>query len=280
METAAWIFGLIGGFLLGIIAFSNIALPIFVGIPLSMKRAAEGSVQWSAAGFYLSTAFRWTLIAMGVGWGVIEFLPADGLGGEFQGGISLGLILGFLMAAALALFSPKSRQLIKEDIQHRHAKHMTQKTAEFFRNTLMTGYIGAHLSKRTNSTTQSSAVDNGQFDDQNIDPLILSAILVRASDSAQKEKVIQTAAALSRRWVDEDNRGKLYAMVKGTLYAMVMVDETYPHLAKMADLEYQSAEWISELAQAMTKMDDGLEELGKAQELVLETLKGLEKEEN
>lgn len=38
---------------------------------------------------------------------------------------------------------------------------------------------------------------------------------------------------------------------------MLMIDATYPHLEKMADLDISSADWLAELTKAMEIANEG-----------------------
>lgn len=86
----------------------------------------------------------------------------------------------------------------------------------------------------------------------------MSNILVRARDSAQVEKVTTAVQQIEQIWTDEDQRN----MVK----VMLMIDGTYTHLEKMADLDPLSADWLAELTKAMEITNEGAEQLLKEQE--------------
>ena len=67
-------------------------------------------------------------------------------------------------------------------------------------------------------------------------------ILARARDAEQVEKVTIAAQQIEQIWTGEN---------RNLLKAMLMIDATYPHLEKMADLAPMSAEWMSEWSKAM-----------------------------
>ena len=83
-------------------------------------------------------------------------------------------------------------------------------------------------------------------------------ILTRARDSVQVEKVTTAIQQLEQIWTKEEQRN----LVK----IMLMIDGTYPHLEKMADLNPLSAGWLAQLVKAMEITNEGAEQVLKVQE--------------
>ncbi len=83
-------------------------------------------------------------------------------------------------------------------------------------------------------------------------------ILARARDPEQVEKVTIAIQQIEQVWTEKENR----ELAK----AMLIFDETYPHLEKMADLEPLSAEWLAEWTKAMEVATKRADELMKEQE--------------
>lgn len=67
--------------------------------------------------------------------------------------------------------------------------------------------------------------------------------MVRAETPEQRVKVMRTACRLAQLWED-GNQAHIPRL-------MVMIEATYPHLERMADLEVYSSDWLAELATAM-----------------------------
>jgi hypothetical protein len=71
---------------------------------------------------------------------------------------------------------------------------------------------------------------------------VFSQIVACAKTPEQQDKVLCTVSHLARLWKEGD--------AVRIPQVMAMVEETYPHLERMADLEIHSAEWLAELAAA------------------------------
>ena len=71
---------------------------------------------------------------------------------------------------------------------------------------------------------------------------VFSQVVACAKTPEQQDKVLCTVSHLARLWKEGD--------AVRIPQVMAMVEETYPHLERMADLETHSAEWLSELAAA------------------------------
>ena len=129
MGTVLWIIGLITGYIVGLLIFSNIVLPALVGLPLSVFGATRGRIQWGAALFYIRAIALWSIITIGGGWAALEFVPLTGLGAELRVGIYRGIGIGFIFTAAYAVFWPEGRRSIREDIQVRLLRYATAEAA-------------------------------------------------------------------------------------------------------------------------------------------------------
>ena len=96
-------------------------------------------------------------------------------------------------------------------------------------------------------------------------PFSVGDIMVRASDINQAQKVTRTATQLVNMWKEEKSRD--------ILRVMLMVDETYPYLANMADIEPVSTQWVAELGKAMKQVTASrVADLNKQQDDLLEIL--------
>jgi len=71
---------------------------------------------------------------------------------------------------------------------------------------------------------------------------VFSQIVASAKTPEQQDKVLCTVSHLARLWKEGDS--------VRIPQVMAMVEETYPHLERMADLEIHSAGWLVELAAA------------------------------
>jgi hypothetical protein len=69
-----------------------------------------------------------------------------------------------------------------------------------------------------------------------------SQIVACSKTPEQQDKVLRTVFHLTRLWKDGD--------AVHIPQVMAMVEGTYPHLERMADLEIHSAQWLAELAAA------------------------------
>ena len=85
-------------------------------------------------------------------------------------------------------------------------------------------------------------------------------ILARARDSVQVKKVTTAVHQIEQIWTKEEERN----LIK----IMLMIDATYPHFEKMADLDVLSEDWLSELIKAMEIATEGADQLLKEQEEV------------
>ena len=94
-------------------------------------------------------------------------------------------------------------------------------------------------------------------------------ILARARDSVQVEKVTTAIQQIEQIWEKEEQRN----LVK----IMLMIDGTYPHLEKMADLDPLSAGWLAQWTKAMEIANEGAEQLLKEQEEVSRLMDDIEK---
>lgn len=72
------------------------------------------------------------------------------------------------------------------------------------------------------------------------DPKIFSLVMERAISPEQQTKVLRTAYHLSQLWKGGD--------ASHIPQVIVMVEATYPHLERMADLEIFGTDWLAELA--------------------------------
>ena len=99
-----------------------------------------------------------------------------------------------------------------------------------------------------------------------VDSMIIGNVLARASGKDQLDQVSQTVHQLGQLWTSEEK--------KNIILGMVMVDGTYPHLARMAELAPYSMEWVAELSKAASMAVAGADEAARAQEAVI---KGLQK---
>lgn len=88
---------------------------------------------------------------------------------------------------------------------------------------------------------------------EGFDSQIFSQVMVRAETREQQAKVMRTALQLAQLWKDGDQAH--------LPRAMVMVEATYPHLERMADLEVYGSDWLSELAAAMQATADSADDL-------------------
>lgn len=53
---------------------------------------------------------------------------------------------------------------------------------------------------------------------------------------------------------------------------MVMIEATYPHLERMADLEPHSVDWLAELSEALRVTTDSADDLAREKEEVAQVL--------
>jgi len=83
---------------------------------------------------------------------------------------------------------------------------------------------------------------------EGFDTRIFSAVFVNAKTPEQREKVIRSLSSLVQLWKDGDSAHFPQIMAE--------IEETYPHLEKMDDLEAYSAEWIAECAALMKATTD------------------------
>ena len=93
---------------------------------------------------------------------------------------------------------------------------------------------------------------------EGFDSQIFSQVIVRAETPEQKTKVMHTAFQLAQLWKD-GNQAHVPRV-------MVMIDATYPHLERMADLEAYGSDWLSELAAAMQVTADSADDLVRQSE--------------
>jgi len=94
-------------------------------------------------------------------------------------------------------------------------------------------------------------------------------ILARARDSTQVEKVTAAVQQIEQIWANEEQRN----LVK----TMLMIDATYPHFERMADLRPLSAPWIAEWTKAMEVANEGADKLLNEQKALSRILDEIEK---
>lgn len=75
------------------------------------------------------------------------------------------------------------------------------------------------------------------------DSQIYSEVMMRIAAPEQQSKVMRAAFQLAQLWQ--------YGDLAHIPRVMVMVEATYPHLERMADLEVYTTDWLSELTAAM-----------------------------
>ena len=88
---------------------------------------------------------------------------------------------------------------------------------------------------------------------EGFDSKIFSQVTVHAETPEQQTKVLRTTFHLAQLWKDSDS-----AHIP---QVMVMVEATYPHLERMADLEISSSDWLAELATVMQLTADSADDL-------------------
>ena len=88
---------------------------------------------------------------------------------------------------------------------------------------------------------------------EGFDSQIFGEVIVRAETPEQKTKVMHTAFQLAQLWKDS-NQAHLPRV-------MVMIDATYRHLERMADLEAYGPAWLAELAAAIQVTADSADDL-------------------
>ena len=94
---------------------------------------------------------------------------------------------------------------------------------------------------------------------------VFSQVVACAKTPEQQDKVLCTISHLARLWKEGD--------AVRIPQIMAMVEDTYPHLERMADLEIHSAEWLVELAAATQitadSADDTVQPTGELDQLLL-----------
>ncbi len=80
---------------------------------------------------------------------------------------------------------------------------------------------------------------------------VFSQVVACAKTPEQQDKVLCTISHLVRLWKEGD--------AARIPQVMAMVEETYPYLERMADLEIHSTEWLAELAAATQITADSAE---------------------
>ena len=94
-------------------------------------------------------------------------------------------------------------------------------------------------------------------------------ILARARDSIQTEKTTTAVRQLEQIWAGDERQQNL-------VMVMLMIDETYPQLEKMADLDFMTADWLAELTRAMEIAHAGMEQLDRDQKELSRVLDEIE----
>lgn len=79
-------------------------------------------------------------------------------------------------------------------------------------------------------------------------------ILSNATNPDQARKVTIAVQQIEQIWNNDEQRS--------IIRAMLMINDTYPFLEKMAELEPLSAEWISQWTNAMKIARQGADKLG------------------
>jgi len=115
-------------------------------------------------------------------------------------------------------------------------------------------------------------MDSNQQDNGALEFELISNVIVGVDSPAQAEKVLKAVKPMWHSWQDEESRTKIRAWL--------LVPETFPHLAKMADLEPASEEWKSELGAVIRKAWDGIGEVEEAAERVIQVLSKLTEQED
>ncbi len=100
---------------------------------------------------------------------------------------------------------------------------------------------------------------------EGFDSKIFSQVMVRAKTPEQQTKVAHTAFYLARLWKDGNS-----AHIP---QVMAMVEATYPHLERMADLEPLSSDWLAELATAMQLTAESADDLVRETEEIDQLLR-------
>ncbi len=86
-----------------------------------------------------------------------------------------------------------------------------------------------------------------------LDSKIFNQVMVQAITPEQQTKVLRTAFHLTQLWK--------YGNTAHIPQVIVMVEATYPHLERMADLEIFGSDWLAELATVMQLTSDSADGL-------------------
>ena len=103
----------------------------------------------------------------------------------------------------------------------------------------------------------------------NTDTQNTANVLARARDHIQVEKITTAARQLEQIWLGDEQR----KLVK----VMLTIDTTYPHLERMSDLDFMSADWLAELTRAMEITHGEMEKLDRDQKELSRVLDEIEK---
>jgi hypothetical protein len=120
---------LVLGLFLGVVLFSNIALPLVYGLPRASYWATRGWVIWRAPFLYLVAPASWVVVIALMTWGIQALSPDAANYLRTSWGLSTGVGVGVVITVLRAVFSRSSHADMNEDFVAFVRPYLTDKGA-------------------------------------------------------------------------------------------------------------------------------------------------------